>query len=459
MRSIRLTEIKPLFFPANRDGLAFRLFSYFAVILLLILIVQNVAEFALIRAMLHVPEKIQQEMLELAYQAEVMIEDGDMDELADWEKAQDYYLFVLDSDKKTISGREMHPHFEFKLQFIRRLDTTFENRVNQPIIAIPLRTGHTLVVQFPRQYHPARYFPYYFSLIQIFIAILILSVFSMLLARYLQRPLNKLQDASNRLADGDFSVRVSNEVGDKVTEFAHLADSFDHMTTRIHGLAQKQKQLIRDVSHELKTPLARHSLALHLLRKRLPDDCQHLLDRLEKESDEMNDLVTEILEYSQLENAKYSVSLVPVQLETVCQHIVLDMQGKVQPGQVLSFEGDKGGEMVRADNRLLLRVVKNLLGNAVKYAGAEAKISVSLGHRNGWTQLVIEDDGCGIPQQQLQQIFDPFTRLEMARDKQSGGYGLGLAIVKESMSLMKGHVSAENRPEGGLRINLLFRPA
>lgn len=459
MISIRLSKIRSLFFLGDRDGLAFRLFSYFAVILTLILVLQNIAEVALVRALLHVPEKIQNEMLELADQAEVMIEEEDMDELADWERGQHYYLFVLDQEHHTISGRDMHPHFEFKLNFIRKLDTTFENRVNQPVISIPLSTGHELVIQFPHEYHPARHFPYYFTLIQIAIAILILSVFSLLLARYLQRPLDKLQNASYRLAEGDFSVRVSQEVGDSVTEFEQLANSFDHMTHRIHGLAQRQKQLIRDVSHELKTPLARHSLALHLLRRRIPEDSQHLLDRLERESDEMNGLVTEILEFSQLENASYSVNLVPVQLETVCQHLVLELQDSLRPEQVLTCESDCSTMMAMADNRLLLRVIKNLLGNAIKYAGERAVISLSVSNANGWVQLVVEDNGAGIPEQHLKHIFAPFTRLEAARDKQSGGYGLGLAIVKESMTVMKGHVRAENRPEGGLRIGLLFRGA
>ncbi|MCG7587749.1 histidine kinase sensor domain-containing protein, partial [Photobacterium sp. OFAV2-7] len=107
MISIRLPKIRALFFLGDRDGLAFRLFSYFAVILTLILVLQNIAEVALVKAILHVPERIQAEMLSLAEQAEVMIEEGDMDELADWERGQDYYLFVLDKERRTISGREM----------------------------------------------------------------------------------------------------------------------------------------------------------------------------------------------------------------------------------------------------------------------------------------------------------------------------------------------------------------
>ena len=459
MSSICLSSIRGLFFLGDRGGLAFRLFSYFAVILVLILVLQNIAEVALVKALLQIPKAIQTEMLDLADQAEELIAKGDMKQLSEWEQAQEYYLFVLDKERNTISGRKMHPHFEFKLKYVHGLDTTFENRVNQPVIAIPLSTGHELVIQFPHQYHPARYFPYYFISIQVVIAILILSVFSILLARYLQRPLSKLQDASNRLAEGDFSVRVSHEVGDSVTELGQLAQSFDHMTQRIHGLAEKQKRLIRDVSHELKTPLARHNLALHLLRRRISEENQHLLDRLERESEEMNELVTEILDFSQLENASYAVNLVPVELETVCHHLALELQDSLGPEQELVCKIQEPVVMAMADNRLLLRVVKNLLGNAIKYAGEQAVIGLTVTNANGWVELVVEDNGKGIPEQYFKRIFDPFTRLEQARDKRSGGYGLGLAIVKESMAIMKGHVRAENRPEGGLRVCLLFRAA
>jgi signal transduction histidine kinase len=232
------------------------------------------------------------------------------------------------------------------------------------------------------------------------------------------------------------------------------------MTFRIQTLAEQQKRLIRDVSHELRTPLARHNLALHLLRKRTPVENQHLLDRLEHESDEMNNLVTEILEFSRIENASYSASLEPLQLEIFCQAQVLESQMSLKPKQRLTGYFDNETPLVLADSRLLLRVIKNLLVNASKYAGEQATITITVQlpqqHEGQYVEVIIEDDGKGIDPQYLKRIFDPFTRLEEARDKQSGGYGLGLAIVKESMALMKGQAEAENRLKGGLRITLLF---
>ncbi|MGF1727337.1 histidine kinase sensor domain-containing protein [Photobacterium nomapromontoriensis] len=456
MSVIRLSRLRDQFGLGDRDGLAFKLFSSFAMSLFLILVLQNIAEAAMVRFLLHIPKNIQHEMLDLAHQAEVMINDGDMDELSDWEKGQDYTLFVLDSDQHAISGRDMHPHFEFKLRYARDIDTIFDNEVNQPIIAIPLQTEHLLVIQFPHQYHPARYFAYYFMVIKIVIAGLILSVLSLLLTRYLQAPLRQLQAASHRLAEGDFSVRVGKEVGDTVTEFAALANSFDHMTRRIDALSEKQKRLIRDVSHELKTPLARHDLALHLLKNKLSLEQQPLLYRLERESDEMNVLVSEILDYSRLENASERISLMPVDLCALCQHQVSDMQDNLNERQSLAVGQACQGYYVQADQRLVLRMLKNLIGNAIKYAGEQAQITVSLQATKDGIELWVEDDGQGIPPQHIASVFDPFTRLQAARDKKTGGYGLGLAIVKESMTVMKGKAIAENL-NPGFRVRLQFR--
>lgn len=458
MQSIQLARLSPrtLFRLNSQGSLAYKLFSYFAVILLLILGLQNIAEHALIKALLHVPSRVQSEMLALSLQAEVMIAEGDMDELADWERGQDYYLFVLDRQQNVLSGREMHPHFKFKLNFIRSLDSILDDRVNQPIIAVPLSKGNQLVIQFPHEKHPAHTFRYYFALSQIVIAVLILTVFSGLLARYLQRPLTQLQEASRRLSEGDFSVRVANEVGESVKEFSELAKDFDHMTHRIHELAEKQKRLIRDVSHELKTPLARHGLALHLLRRHLSDDQQVMADRLERESDEMNDLVSEILEFSRLENASYDPQLVPVQLEALCSLHVMEAQFSKLAGQTISSQVSKTLPLVMADNRLASRAIKNLVGNAIKYAGQDAIIHVSAHEVGNVVKLEVTDNGRGIPPLHLKRIFDPFARIEDARDKLSGGTGLGLAIVKESMAVMRGGVTAENCSNGGLRITLQF---
>ncbi|GAL03255.1 probable two-component system sensor kinase [Photobacterium aphoticum] len=454
-----LPKLTASFHLGSKEGLAFKLFSSFAVSLFIILVLQNLAEAALVRTLLFIPQSIKTQMIDMAEQADTLLKADDPKALAQWEDAQSYTVFVLDKDDQVVSGRAMHPHFRFKLRFARDINTRFDNQVNQPIIAIPLVSGHRIVIKFPHEYHPARTFAYYFIAIKVVIALLILGVLSLLLARKLQAPLNKLQAASHQLAEGDFTVRVRQMVGDSVTEFKVLADSFDHMAQRIEALTAKQQRLIRDVSHELKTPLARHELALHLLKRKLPAEYHTALQRLDTEANEMNTLVDEILAFSQLETGRYQTQLGTVDLHAVCQQQVDEMQHHLQSGlhagQRLIFaeETDTSAYRVIADQALVNRVLKNTLTNAMKYAGADAIITVSLHRHENQNQektveMRVSDTGKGIAPEHLPSIFDPFTRVQAGREKSAGGYGLGLAIVKESMAIMHGQVKAENTPEG-----------
>ncbi|WKY60611.1 histidine kinase sensor domain-containing protein [Vibrio sp. SNU_ST1] len=449
----------PEFIAKRKDGLTFQLFSYLTVILVSILILQGVAERALMKALLKVPESVKAEMLDLAYQANVLIEDGDMDELADWGNAQQYYLFVIDEDNRPITHRNMHPHFEFKLKYLRTLDHQLSDRVSKPIFGLPLNNGNTLVIQLPHQFHPAKSFAPYSYMIKALIALVVLSLFSIIMAKSLQQPLDRLREASRRLAQGDFSVSVVSELDSTTREFNELANDFDHMTFEIKSLAEKQRRLIRDVSHELRTPLARQNLALHLLRSKVDEKSMGLLERMESETEEMNKLVGEILEFSRLETSRYDSKLIPMHLEHYCSMLIVQMQNDLKPNQTLTGDLETATSMVNVDERLLLRVISNLVGNAIKYAGDNADIVVkTYGQVNDkrYSVISVEDDGEGIPDNKIADIFDPFTRIESARDKQSGGYGLGLAIVKEAMGVMNGHVTAENREGGGLRVNLMF---
>ncbi len=449
----------PEFIAKRKDGLTFQLFSYLTVILVSILILQGVAERALMKALLKVPESVKEEMLDLAYQAKVLIEEGDMDELADWGNAQRYYLFVIDENNRPITHRHMHPHFEFKLKFLRTLDHQLSDRVSKPIFGLPLDNGSTLVIQLPHQFHPAKSFAPYSYMLKAVIALVVLSLFSIIMAKSLQQPLDRLREASRRLAEGDFTVSVVSELDSTTREFNELAHDFDQMTFEIKSLAEKQRRLIRDVSHELRTPLARQNLALHLLRNKVDDKSAGLLDRMESETEEMNKLVGEILEFSRLETSRYDSKLSLMQLEQYCSMLIAQMQNDLKPNQTLVGDLETPTPMVNIDERLLLRVIGNLVGNAIKYAGEHAHISVTTYEMTidqRYSVISVEDDGEGIPDNKIAGIFDPFTRIESARDKRSGGYGLGLAIVKEAMVVMNGHVTAENRESGGLRVNLMF---
>lgn len=444
----------------RKKPLVVRLFSLFTVGLLLILILQNVAEVALVKALLHVPKPVKQQIINMASEAEPIIQQHDPILLAQWEEKQPFYAFVVDQNNDEMSTRQMHPHFEFKLKYVRNLDALLDSRVNQPIFMLPLKGGNKLMVQLPHYLHPAKYFSFYFGAIQLVIALLITLMFSFILARHLQQPLDTLKKASRSLANGDFSVRVAHAVGDSTKEFYDLATDFDEMADHIQRLTDKQRRLIRDVSHELRTPLARHNLSLHLLRKRTPDAQLHLVDRLAQEADEMNGLVEEILAFSQFEYAKATLTLTPLDIQGFCHSSIEHWQSLLKPTQTLRLACEHPLPLVDANAHLLMRAIKNLLGNAVKYAGNDAQMwietSIVLKHGVQYAAITVNDDGEGIPASHWSHIFDPFTRIEQARDKQSGGYGLGLSIVKEAVQAMGGEVDMGVSSMKGVKVTLML---
>jgi len=451
----------PPFIVQHKDSLACKLFSYMATIVISILVVQAIVEQALVKTILKVPESVREEMLDLAHQANILIEHGDMDKLADWANAQNFYLFVLNEHQQPITHRLMHPHFEFKLQFKRSIDDQLDGKVNRPIINIPLVHGNSLVIQLPHRLHPANDFILYFSILKVVIAVVILALFSLLMARNLQQPLNRLREASKKLSNGDFNVSVVKELKSNIREFNELAQDFDHMTQQIHSLTEKQRLLIRDVSHELRTPLARQNLVLHLLRKRVGESEQRLVTRLEDEAKELNHLIREILEFSRLENTRFDKAVKRGDLEVLLSPQVERCKIELKSEQTLSFRSEAVCTKAFCEETLVIRCLNNLIGNAIKYSGKSSRIEVSLAnHVEDGHQVItisVSDNGPGIPENKLADIFDPFTRLDTSRDKKLGGYGVGLAIVRESMRIMGGSVMAKNREQGGLIVTLVFK--
>lgn len=440
----------------RKDSLVFQLFSHMSAVIISILLLQVVAEQALVKAVLKVPDTLKQHILELADQANVLISEGDMDDLADWANAQPYYLFVLNRENQPLSHRQMHPHFEFKLRFLRELDGPLNDTVSKPLIGVQLIGGNTLVVQLPSELHPAHRFIIYLAISKVVIVIAMLALFSLILARKLKRPLDRLRESSRRLASGDFSVNVVTELRSNTREFNDLARDFDEMTKEIHALAKRQRNLIRDVSHELRTPLARQNLALHLLRQKATELQKPLIERLEREVDQMDALVGEILEYSRLENSRYEASFKPVCLESLISSQIEQSRLQLSQQQSISVEYGVDLPLVVTDQRLVLRCLNNLLTNSIKYAGTSAEIRVSVKSQPDNVVIEVSDNGPCISDNHIAEIFRPFTRLESSRDKQQGGYGLGLAIVKEAMGLLNGKVAALNLKSGGLSVQLIL---
>ncbi|MEH6627432.1 MAG: ATP-binding protein [Motiliproteus sp.] len=276
------------------------------------------------------------------------------------------------------------------------------------------------------------------------ISVLIVALVAMLLSAYLVKPVRLLQAASRRLADGDLDSRVAIAMGARKDELGDLGRDFDNMAQRLQNLLQGQQQMLRDVSHELRTPLARLRIALELARKRSGESAE--LDRMELEAERINELIGEILDLVRLEMKPEALQRQQQNLVKLFEPLIDDANFEQQrvtlqaPEQVLAD----------VDGKLLNRAVENIVRNALKYS--EADIQLIIESNSEQIQIRVLDSGPGVKEAHLQQMFEPFHRIDEARERETGGYGLGLAIAEKAVRLHQGEISASNRPQGGLEV-------
>jgi len=268
------------------------------------------------------------------------------------------------------------------------------------------------------------------------------------IAGYVVRPLRRLRLALATAASGDLSQRIAPAMGRRKDELAELAQAFDHMSDRLHSLMQAQRRLLHDVSHELRSPLARLQAAVGLARQQ-PARFEESLDRLQREGERMDRLVGELLTLARLE-AGETTAPERFELGELLADLVDDASFEGASRQVaIQLERDDG-LTVQADPNQLHRAIDNVLRNALRHAPNHSTITVRCRQVSPQTiRLLIEDQGEGAPPALLDQLFEPFVRAAP-----EAGFGLGLAIARRAILAAGGEISAENMTEGGFRVRI-----
>ncbi|MCA9612687.1 MAG: HAMP domain-containing protein, partial [Myxococcales bacterium] len=270
------------------------------------------------------------------------------------------------------------------------------------------------------------------------------------LARYLSRPLRQLREATHRISAGDLDVRVRSQLAGATEEVSSLGDDFDRMTERIAGLLESQRRLLRDVSHELRSPLARLGVALELARKSA-EPGPHL-DRIEREAGRLDELIGQILALSRLESDERGRE--PVELATLLETVVhdVDYEAKGSGREVTLVGAPEGTLHGRAE--ILRAAIENVVRNAVRFTPEGTAVEVSASEDADGFVVRVRDHGPGVPEAELDAIFRPFYRVSTARERASGGTGVGLAITERATRLHGGSASARNAEGGGLEVTL-----
>jgi len=263
------------------------------------------------------------------------------------------------------------------------------------------------------------------------------------LALYLTSPVRKLEKAVERFGRGDLSARVGSNRSD---ELGQLARTFDRMAGRIETLLTAERRLLQDISHELRSPLARLGVAVELARS--GDDANLALDRIQKESDRLNALVGQLLQVTRAEGDPSSLRHAPLRLDELVRQLVEDSSMEAAAhGCELKYE-KREPVTVAGDSELLRRAVENVIRNAIRHAPRKTAVEVSLARDDGKAVVGVRDQGSGVPEEALPRLFDAFYRVEGDRDRASGGIGLGLSIARRAMELHKGSIRARNARPG-----------
>lgn len=278
---------------------------------------------------------------------------------------------------------------------------------------------------------------------------------STLLARHFSRPIQNLRDAFQSVAEGKLDTRIGGSMGRRQDEIAELGAEFDKMTERLEQSVAAQKRLLHDVSHELRSPLARQQVAIELARQQ-PGKMAAALDRIEQESGRLDALVGEILTLARLESGVPLPVDEYVDLVELFDTVIEDARFEAsQSGRQIEARGPDASQplILRARGELLHRALENIVRNAISHTPADSAVQVVCQRSAESLSITVTDHGTGVPAGELETIFEPFYRSE---NGSTGGFGLGLAIARRAVEFHGGQILARNGANGGLEIELIL---
>jgi two-component system sensor histidine kinase CpxA len=299
---------------------------------------------------------------------------------------------------------------------------------------------------------------------QLPVAIAVGGLTTLVLVLLFSRPLVRLRKAARELAEGNLRARVEEApaqlMGQHSDEFQGLVHDFNHMAERLESLVGAQRLLLRDVSHELRSPLSRLSVALELAKEDAGPAAEIHLARIEREGEKLNQLIGELLALSSMESMDTTLAFRPVSLNELCEQLLPDAEYEAQRRPCKIVLEEEAECTIQGDWALLYRAIENVVRNALRYTEPKTQVTIrvrktSTGSKDVCT-IEVTDCGPGIPLGELEHIFRPFYRLDNARSVATGGFGVGLAITQRATRLHSGIVKASNRSGGGTCIELVF---
>jgi two-component system, OmpR family, sensor kinase len=439
-------------------SLFFRIFVLFWLAMALI-VGSSIATTFTIAAREYEPPELQRRP-SAAIQASEVLARGGLGALQGWLSANknsigDRELFIVGPDGQDILGRHLPEGAQRRLELINREGFPRNFRPSRAAPQIVAADGSTYtVVSMPRRpsIFGALSLPA-ISLTILGIALVVSALTSWWLAEHLTAPIRRIQEGARALASENLDMRVSAGLEGRKDELAELARDFDWMADRLRANRAATTQLLRDISHELRSPLARMRVALGLARQP-PADFPLQLDRLEREIERLDSMISQVLKLARLQGSQELMQREPFDLDELIEEVVRDanFEGAAKNTGVILHGAAHAA--ILGNRELLRSAVENVLRNAVRYSPQDSQIDVSVALEASTVDIAVRDRGPGVPATDLMRIFEPFYRVAESRDRDSGGEGIGLAITSQVMKAHGGSAAAVNAAGGGLEIRL-----
>jgi two-component system, OmpR family, sensor kinase len=409
----------------------------------------------------------------IAIRASEVLSGGGLAALGKWladnqHSIPDRSLYIIGPDGRDILGRRLSENAARRLEFFNRESASeadsepaardgpggnFRPQRALPQIVGPDGSTYTVLLV-PRR-------PSIFgalslpgiSLMILCIALVVSAFASWWLARHFSAPIRRIQEGARALAGENLEVRVSAGLEDRKDELAVLARDFDAMADQLRANRGAITRLLRDISHELRSPLARMRLAVGLAR-RPSADSERQLDRMEREIERLDGLISQVLRLARLSGTDAPIEREAFDLDEVIEEVVRDanFEGAAKGCTVCTVGAAQTS--VHGNRELLHSAIENVLRNAVRYSPEGARVEVAVERSSADLTVAVRDQGPGVPPSEVERIFEPFYRVAESRDRDTGGEGIGLAITSRVMKAHGGSAKAGNRSGGGFEVRL-----
>jgi two-component system sensor histidine kinase CpxA len=371
---------------------------------------------------------------------------GLRDELLNIPRMTRSHIYVVDDEDQELLGRD------------NALTQLVERRTVMDTVEFQDATGNNYTIYTVNRTPPATLLapgPQGTAL-RLVAAAVISALISYFLARSLVTPLEELRKASRKIAAGDLATRVSKTMPRRQDEIGQLATDFDIMTSRLQAMQQANQRLMQDVSHELRSPLARLSVALEIARKKGVGEIESEIDRITLESERLGTLVNDVLGLLRESSETIPRFDEDLDLSALLTDLVEVVNYEVPEGKPgISWRTTAPCDF-HGDRELLWRAMENLLRNALRHTDPDRGVLLDLivSKRKSSVRLEVRDFGSGVPEGELEKIFEPFYRVQESRDRGSGGHGLGLSIAANAVQMHGGSIQASNAQDGGLVVSI-----